>query len=238
MKRRSFAGIGWVLLILLVVWFAFAETSQYLHVHPSSYRQYWKVRYWLIGHIAGAAVTLLMGPIGLLAPLRRRYPHVHRWIGRMYVAAVALGAICALYLASHSTGGWMVGVLLGPLSLVWMTSTTLAFIAVRHRQIEAHREWMIRSYVVTFSFVVVRILLETPLLAGVPFPARLATLGWLSWTIPLFTTEVVLQWKRVWGRARISVPGANSNAVERASRPDTDRQRRFLEPGLGSGDYF
>ena len=40
----------------------------------------------------------------------------------------------------------------------WMVCTTAAFIAARNRQITQHRQWMARSYAVTFTFVSSRVL--------------------------------------------------------------------------------
>jgi hypothetical protein len=35
----------------------------------------------------------------------------------------------------------------------WIVCTTAAFITARNRQIAQHRQWMVRSYAVTFTFV-------------------------------------------------------------------------------------
>ena len=43
------------------------------------------------------------------------------------------------------------------LSLVRVVTTGLAFAAIRSSLVEQRREWMIRSYVVTFAFVTFRI---------------------------------------------------------------------------------
>ena len=40
----------------------------------------------------------------------------------------------------------------------WIVCTTAAFITARNRQFAQHRQWMIRSYAVTFTFVSSRVL--------------------------------------------------------------------------------
>ena len=40
----------------------------------------------------------------------------------------------------------------------WIVCTTAAFITARNRHIVQHRQWMIRSYAVTFTFVSSRVL--------------------------------------------------------------------------------
>ena len=44
----------------------------------------------------------------------------------------------------------------------WMVCTTAAFVAARNRQITVHRQWMARSYAVTFTFVSSRVLNLVP----------------------------------------------------------------------------
>ena len=60
----------------------------------------------------------------------------------------------------------------------------------------------LRSYVVALGFVFFRLMVVSPLLAGLgSMPERYTALLWLSWTVPLFVAEVILQWRR-------SVPAA------------------------------
>ncbi len=79
----------------------------------------------------------------------------------------------------------------------WVIATAMGFAAIRSGQVTAHREWMLRSYVVAFGFVTFRLMLISPLFAGLgSVPERLTVLLWLCWTVPLLITEVALQWKR------------------------------------------
>lgn len=57
---------------------------------------------------------------------------------------------------------------------------------------------MIRSYVLTFAFVNFRWWIDFPLISSAGTAAeRLITISWLGWALPLFATEVALQWKRM-----------------------------------------
>jgi hypothetical protein len=47
-------------------------------------------------------------------------------------------------------------------SAAWMVCTTAAFLTARNRQIAQHRQWMARSYAVTFTFVSSRVLNLVP----------------------------------------------------------------------------
>src|ERR1017187_9246684 len=43
------------------------------------------------------------------------------------------------------------------LCVAWGLTTSMALYAIRTRRIEQHREWMLRSYTVTFAFVTYRL---------------------------------------------------------------------------------
>jgi hypothetical protein len=91
---------------------------------------------------------------------------------------------------------WTFGVAGFTMASAWTVCTAMAFAAIRRRQVQAHREWMVRGYVVLFGFVVFRALLVSPFLAGAGTPQeRLTAMMWLYRVVPLLLAEVVLQWR-------------------------------------------
>jgi Predicted membrane protein (DUF2306) len=66
------------------------------------------------------------------------------------------------------------------------------------RQIQIHREWMVRSYVVTFAFVTFRVFNDyPPMMNWLPDADRSNVLIWACWALPLLVTEVILQLRRM-----------------------------------------
>lgn len=67
-------------------------------------------------------------------------------------------------------------------------------IAVRRRDFDHHKLWMIRNYVVTLSFVFFRVmmLIGTELKIGT-WDGRLVVFTWASWTVPLLITEIIIR---------------------------------------------
>ncbi len=53
------------------------------------------------------------------------------------------------------------------LGVVWLLTTGMAYVAIRRGQIAQHQEWMIRSYVTTFAFVLFRVFVGALQAAGV-----------------------------------------------------------------------
>ena len=64
--------------------------------------RYWPRRGWLLTHIVGSGLALLVGPFQFWSGLRRRSMRAHRWSGRLYVVGVLIGGCAAFYLASHA----------------------------------------------------------------------------------------------------------------------------------------
>jgi len=200
LERQSGRGTIVLLLIaaLIAVTFFVAAAVPYLTLNETRFGPYWPLRGWLLLHIGGGAVALLTGPIQLWLGLSDRRMALHRVLGVAYIAGVTLGSIGAFYLASHTQGGWVFGAGLAGLGVAWLVTTGLAFVAIKKQLYDQHKEWMIRSYVVTFAFVTFRALQGTLSAANVgTLTEQLAVASWFCWAVPLLITEAILQGRKV-----------------------------------------
>jgi uncharacterized membrane protein len=111
-------------------------------------------RHLLIPHTLSGLIALLCGPLQFSSRLRRRYLKFHRVLGRTYVVSVFIGAATGVALATGRPG--FPGTSMQ--AAAWIVCTTAAFLTARNRQIIQHRQWMVRSYAVTFTFVSSRVL--------------------------------------------------------------------------------
>ena len=111
-------------------------------------------RHLLIPHTLAGIFALLIGPINFSSRFRQRHLKVHRVLGRIYVISVFIGAATGVALAAGRPG--FPGTLMQ--AVAWIVCTTAAFVTARNRQIIQHRQWMMRSYAVTFTFVSSRVL--------------------------------------------------------------------------------
>jgi len=159
--------------------------------------QFWPRRGWLLLHIAGGFLALLSGPVQLWLGVHHSKMHVHRKLGLIYMAAMTIGSIGAIGLAFQTDGGLIFGSGLFFLALAWISTTILAYVAIRRGRIEQHREWTIRSYVVTFAFVTFRIGLVALTGSGIPLLTAIGTLAWACWAVPLLVTELVIQGRKL-----------------------------------------
>ena len=179
-----------------LVFIAVAALPYFMRMDEGQFQQYWPMRGWLLTHIAMGMVALLTGPVQLWLGLSDRYPGLHRNLGVVYMAAVTLGAAAGYYLAFNTSGGIVFGSGLVGLATAWLTTTGLAFLAIRRHLYEQHKEWMIRSYVVTFAFVVFRAF-DTLIESRMPLLDHIGISAWFCWSVPLLLNEAVLQGRKI-----------------------------------------
>src|SRR6185312_490501 len=137
---------------------------------------YYPKRVWLLTHIAGGLIALLSGPVQLWLGLHNVKMDVHRKLGILYIIGMIVGSIGAFGLALQTDGGLVFGSGLFFLGVAWVTTTTLAFVAIKKNLIDQHREWTIRSYVVTFAFVTFRAGQVALVARGVPLATAIGVM--------------------------------------------------------------
>jgi uncharacterized membrane protein YozB (DUF420 family) len=74
----------------------------------------------------------------------------------------------------------------------------MALVSIYRRNIEQHRDWMLRSYTVTFAFVTFRLIDNW--LTGLhlaPPEAIDALMAWACWSVPLLLMEPLIQLRRL-----------------------------------------
>jgi uncharacterized membrane protein len=175
-----------------------------------SYRRYWPVRQGLLPHIAGGTLALFAGPFQVWSGLRRRVRRLHRWTGYAYISGITVSALSSFHLVFHTRPDF--GLSLFVLAVAWLATTAMALTAVRNKRVDAHREWMIRSYIVTFSFVSYRLLVGLSIFDGLE-SGRFATVLWISWVVPMMVFELSTQWNRVTQLKRPVVPDEARDSV-------------------------
>lgn len=157
-------------------------------------------------HMLGGSGMMVLGGLNLyLAARKSRFP-LHRRVGQGYLLFGTFGAILALVITlspAHKTAGGPIltnaTVSLSMLASAWLCFAALGWRAARNRKFASHGDWMVRSYVLVWSFVFCRV------------ASRISNVGdlgngeafiWLSWVGPLILCEILLQWPRGSAEAR------------------------------------
>jgi uncharacterized membrane protein len=202
-----------ILLILIAVAFVAFALPPYLTLDPSRSRipppdvpGYYAA---LVGHVLFGAIAMLTGALQMWPWLRRRYPALHRRLGRVYVFGGVLPAsIAGFAIGCVSPFGPVLRVSDVLLAILWLSATVIAFRLARQRRFTEHRRWMTRSVVLTMSVISNRVWAVVWFLVLSPHVSTsfggseawmvqtIAGLsGWMGWVIPLVIVEWFSDWK-------------------------------------------
>ena len=150
-------------------------------------------RHLLIPHVLVGSIALLSGPIQFSSRFRQCHLKLHRILGRIYVLSVFIGAATGVALATGRPG--FPGTSMQ--AAAWIVCTTAAFLTARNRQILQHRQWMARSYAVTFTFVSSRVLNLWPRYWS-HLGDTLAAVGVIAFTLAsLLIVDLGLNWREL-----------------------------------------
>lgn len=152
---------------------------------------------WVVMHLVGGSLALLLGPFQFWAFLRTKYMRLHRTVGKVYMVGILLIGISAfrLSLVSYCVP---CRISLFLLTVFTVLSTWLAWKAIKQRNIKVHRQMMVRSYVCVLAFVAVRIddILPLDFLFGAieDRTFRRVVNEYFFSFVPLLFTEIIMVW--------------------------------------------
>lgn len=153
-------------------------------------------------HVLLAAVLTLGGTIQLVPQLRRHTLALHRWNGRLFMVAALLVATGGLGLnilrgIDADGGGWPSAIDLNGLLILMFAS--LAWMSVRRGQIDAHRRWALRVFIVVSGVWFLRLgasiwIITTAAIYGQPKFVDLffSVWSWGCFLFPLIVLELYL----------------------------------------------
>jgi hypothetical protein len=195
-------GAGLLLVAGIAARFLVHYALPYFGLDSAYFKAFWPHRIQLLFHISGGLVTLCCGPLQFWTGLRRRSVTFHRWTGKLYLLGVIVGAIGGYSLAIYSKPDGF-GVAIMFMSTAWILTTAIAYASILRGFVTSHKQWMVRSYLVTFAFVMIRLLIDnlpgiTSRLGG-SVPERVINVVWISWLVPVAVYEVILQTRRAFG---------------------------------------
>jgi hypothetical protein len=195
-------------LAIALLWFVGSRSHYVTDYSIASYSDYfWPRRAGLILHLAGGLVAITAGLVQIWLGLTNRVSTLHRVLGKVYGTGVLIGSLGGFYLALTIPAHLPYKIGLVGLNLAWLITTGMAIYAVRTRRIQQHREWMLRSYTVTFAFVTYR-LVSNGLRPWIhvpddPIADDIDTLmAWACWAVPLLLAEPLIQLRSMAARSR------------------------------------
>ncbi|MDX2362191.1 MAG: DUF2306 domain-containing protein [Crocinitomicaceae bacterium] len=144
-------------------------------------------------HISTGGVALLIGWAQFAQKFRLRKPKAHITIGKTYIVSVLLSGLAGLYISFYATGGLVTIMGFSALSILWLSSTIMGYLAVRRKEFIKHRNWMLRSYALAFAAVTLRIwMIAIPALFPIEPSEAYKLVSWICWVPNLYVVELLI----------------------------------------------
>lgn len=191
-------NIGLGIVLLLAVSLAFNALSYinfdsgygFLRLKQQAIATGWYLPFYY-SHVLIGGIILVTGLFQLHPLSQKKFRRMHRALGYFYVMGILFFA---------APGGLIMSLFIGrgPLvlasfllqSVLWFYFTAMAFDRIRKRDVIAHRNWMWRSYALTFAAITLRVyIFFVSWSYDLHQPQAYATLAWLSWVPNLLVAE-------------------------------------------------
>lgn len=186
----------WGLFVAACLYFMVQSVAQLPAPQMQPGSTLWNRTVWYVAHAVMALPILVIAPFQFMPGLRQNRPHLHRWLGRVFLANCMVAALLGIYLGS--TIKWPGSrIPLSTLGALWFLFAAIAWQAARRRDFANHRRFAIRAFALGTTFVLVRLIGEVrdSLLTFIPLEdTREATAEWLTLILPLIVTEMWLTW--------------------------------------------
>jgi uncharacterized membrane protein len=200
-QRRLFKPALWIVMATAALYIILHIEVPLLRQHTE--RNYFRtIPFLIFPHIVAGILALLCGPLQFSYRLRHRSPKFHRVLGRVYVISVLIAAPLAIVLAYNRRIPHMMPYFFLASSLqasTWIVTTVAAFLTARNRHIQQHRQWMVRSYAVTFTFIGIRVLVQFPFAVphtGANFSLEIVFVTFMA----ILLSDIGLSWHELFHR--------------------------------------
>ncbi len=191
--RDVFPLLIWIA-VFFMTWLFMHGADHYLQMTPEALGRYFPQRFFLISHITAGGGALISGIVQFWPKLRNYSWKLHRAIGYLYLLCILVSSTGAMVLANTTAYAvsWAYAFTLQVWASIWISTTFIAFYTAVKKQIGLHKEWMIRSYIVTVAFLISGFAYKIPYMQQLgSFEEVTVPLFWMGWAIPLYTYEVI-----------------------------------------------
>jgi len=148
-------------------------------------------------HTVPGGLFLAFALLQFSTRLRARWISVHRWSGRLLIAAAFAATVPTYYFGvMRPYGGPWEAVAIVLFGIMFLGFLIVAYLAIRRGDVTRHREWMIRAFAVALGISTVRVVglvfdfVFTP--AGLRPPVIFVLSIWAGWFITVGAAELWL----------------------------------------------
>jgi len=199
--QYTFLAIVFLLALLLagnaLSYFNFNPTYSFLRLKQEAIATGWYLPAYY-SHVLTGGIILVIGFVQLIPAVRRNYIALHRYLGYCYVMGILFfsapgGMVMSFFI---NRGIWVQTSFLIQVSL-WFFFTAQAFIQIRKSEIVLHRNFMWRSYSLTFAAITLRVyIFLTAENFNLAQSEAYALIAWLSWVPNWLLVEGLIWWSK------------------------------------------
>lgn len=219
---RASVGVVWTIVFFLaLIGVAVALRRTIVLLHPGALsipnnpaaaldNHFAEHRALTLAHVIPGMLFMVLGPLQFIRRLRSRYPQIHRWLGRLFLAVSAIIGATGLKMAFGKTiGGIDEKAAITLFGTFFLISLAVALWHAMRRDFIQHREWMIRGYAIGLAVAAIRPIMGTffavALLNGyTPEPRQFfGTVFWIGFTLQSIAAEIWINHTRITETARI-----------------------------------
>lgn len=190
--RWLFIALGVALAANALMYLNFDADYKFLKLKREAIATGWYLPFYY-SHVLVSALILISG-FFQISKLSQRWIRLHRSFGYIYVMGILFfaapgGFVMSLFIGR---GPWVLASFVTQ-GILWFVCTAIAFNKIRRRDIQAHKEWMWRSFAITLAAITLRLyILFLSGSADLSQPSGYATLAWLSWVPNLIVAELLI----------------------------------------------
>ena len=196
----------WGVYILMTLFVVLTRERTLLDADSFLRHRYSGFGWLMVAHGIPLTFALVLGVFQFSNRLRRDHLQVHRISGRIYVAAVFVGAPLGPIIAHYAPmpTGQMLAIMH---AFAWISTTAIGLYCVRNGNIQQHREWMTRSYPFAMVFIVARVLNSIPQIeqAG---PTAIISTVWMTLFMAALLPSMVIEWQAIRARRKVQARAA------------------------------
>ena len=196
-----------LMLRTIVGYMSFQDDVQFLALKQAYiHNPVWKTAFYI--HVFSAVVALLAGFTQFSKEILRDNPKLHCLIGKIYVGNILfINFPVGLIMGYYANGGLIGKAAFLTLDVLWFTFTLKAYTSVRQRRFVEHKNYMIRSYALTFSAFTLRSwkFALSNLFPAFPLPELYLIDSWLGFVPNLAVAEILIRAKHFLSARKPSV---------------------------------
>jgi len=145
-------------------------------------------------HVFTGMFILMSGMLQFPAYVRKHFPAVHKWSGRVYAfGIIVIAGPAGFVMGWYGNGGPLSQAAFCILAVLWIVFTWKAVAAAMARNTAVHKKWMYRSYALTLSAISLRAWKWLIVFLFAPRPMDVYHIvSWLGWTGNLLVAELII----------------------------------------------